>query len=70
MPATTKLRERLDRLAEERPDVTVKALADRAGYSRGHTHEVLSGKSAHPRAVRAISLALDSIEQEAPTPNE
>ncbi len=45
--------------------VTVKALADRAGYSRVHTSEVLSGRQDHPRAIKSLSFALDAFEREA-----
>lgn len=68
---STKLRDRLDRL-QERSDVTVKALADRAGYSRQHTHAVLNGSETHDRAVTLVTMALEAFERESPTtpPNE
>ena len=52
------------RARRQRVRVTVKALAERAGYTREHTTEVLAGRQAKPRALQLLSEALDAIERE------
>lgn len=40
-------------------DITIRALADRTGYTRPHLSGVINGRYESPRAKRIIALALN-----------